>query len=99
MKANFETIINENEPVLIDFHAEWCGPCKTQSPILKEIATELTGKVKVLKIDVDKNAEIAGRYRIQSVPTIMLFKKGELKFRHSGVMSIPQLVQEIMKSL
>ena len=74
MKANFNTIINENIPVVVDFHAVWCGPCKTQSPILKDLATEMGDKIKVIKIDVDQNNEIAGRYQIQSVPTIMIFK-------------------------
>lgn len=98
MKANFDSIINSEVPVLIDFHAEWCGPCKVQSPILKDLAGELGEKVRVLKIDVDKNPEIAARYHIQGVPTIILFKKGSVKFRHSGLMSKPQLYNEIIRN-
>lgn len=75
MKGTFEVIIDSSKPVLIDFYAEWCGPCKAQSPILKEIASELGEKIKVIKIDVDKNQEIAMKYNIKGVPTVMVFKK------------------------
>lgn len=92
MKANFDSIINETKPVIIDFHALWCGPCKVQSPILKEIASELGERVKVIKIDVDQNAEVANRYRIQSVPTLMIFKNGEIKYKQSGVHTKQQLM-------
>ncbi|MDP4108254.1 MAG: thioredoxin domain-containing protein, partial [Bacillota bacterium] len=73
MKANFNSIINSEVPVLIDFSAEWCGPCKSQAPILKDLASELGEKAKIIKIDVDQNPEIASRYQIQSVPTLMIF--------------------------
>jgi thioredoxin 1 len=92
MKANFETIINEPKPVIVDFHALWCGPCKVQSPILKELATELGDRIRVIKIDVDQNQEIAGRYQIQSVPTLMIFKNGVIKYRQSGVHTRQQLM-------
>jgi thioredoxin 1 len=85
MKGDFETIINSEQPVLIDFFADWCGPCKVQSPILKELAIELSEKIRVLKIDVDKNPEIATRYHIQGVPTLMLFKQGSMIWRQAGV--------------
>lgn len=85
MKGNFNTIIASATPVLVDFFAEWCGPCKVQSPILVDIARELKGKVKVIKIDVDRNPEIAGRYQIRGVPTLILFKKGQSIWRQSGV--------------
>ena len=92
MKGKFETIVNENRPVIVDFHALWCGPCKVQSPILKQVADELGEKVKVIKIDVDQNQEIAGKYRIQSVPTLMIFKNGEVKYQQAGVHTKPQLM-------
>ena len=99
MKANFNTIINENKPVIVDFHAVWCGPCKTQSPILKEIASELGDKVKVIKINVDENREIASRYQIQSVPTIMIFKNGNVIYKQPGVHSKTQLMNIVNKNL
>lgn len=96
MKGNFDTIINENRPVIVDFHATWCGPCKTQSPILKQIAEELGDRIKVIKIDVDQNPMIASRYQIQSVPTLMIFKNGEIKHKQAGVHSKAQLMSIIM---
>ena len=98
MKANFDSIINSDTPTLIDFFAEWCGPCKVQSPILKEMAGELGGKVKVIKIDVDKNSEIASRYQIQSVPTLILFKNGKQVWRQSGLLTKPQLYTVLLQN-
>lgn len=92
MKANFNSIIGESKPVIVDFHALWCGPCKVQSPILKELADELGDRVRVIKIDVDQNPEISGRYQIRSVPTLMVFKNGQILWRHSGVVSKNQLL-------
>jgi thioredoxin 1 len=83
MKGNFNSIIQSNVPVLVDFHATWCAPCKTQSPILVEISRELDGKLKVIKIDVDKNPELANRYQIRSVPTLALFRNGQQLWRQS----------------
>ena len=95
MKGNFNSIINEPKPVLIDFHALWCGPCKVQSPILKEVASEMGDKVKVIKIDVDQNPELATRYQIQGVPTLMIFKNGEVKYRQAGLHTKQQVMQVI----
>ncbi len=91
MKGNFDSIINDTRPVIVDFHALWCGPCKVQSPILSEIASEFGDRVRVIKIDVDQNAGLASKYHIQGVPTVILFKNGELVWRQSGVVSKDQL--------
>ena len=91
MKGNFETIITDSRPVIVDFHALWCSPCKMQSPILKEVAAELGEKVKIIKVDVDNNSEIARRYSVQSVPTIIIFKDGRVVWRQSGVVTKNQL--------
>lgn len=98
MKANFDSIISDNRPVVVDFHALWCGPCKAQSPILKEVAAELGEQVKVIKIDVDQNPEIAGRFQIQGVPTLMVFKNGEIKYKQAGVHTKPQLLN-VLKNI
>lgn len=92
MKGNFDLLIQDKRPVIVDFHAVWCGPCKVQSPILQEIARELGDRIRVIKVDVDKNNEIAGRFRIQSVPTLMIFKNGEIKYKQAGVHTKPQLM-------
>jgi len=99
MKGNFDSLINENRPVVVDFHALWCSPCKMQSPILKEIATDLGDKIKVIKIDVDQNSEIASRYNIQSVPTLIIFKNGKLVWRQTGIVSKNQLFSVLMKTI
>lgn len=99
MKANFDTIVNDNRPVIVDFHATWCGPCKTQSPILKQVADELGERVRIIKIDVDQNQAIAARYQIQSVPTLMVFNKGEIIHKQSGVHTKEQLKGILIKVL
>ena len=99
MKGNFNKVINSEKPVLIDFSAEWCQPCKVQAPILQEIAHELGNKIKVIKIDVDKNREIAGRYQVQGVPTIAVFKNGNLLYRESGVHQKNQLLSILQSHL
>ncbi len=87
MKGNFEALISDSRPVIVDFHALWCGPCKVQSPILKEIATELGDNVRVIKIDVDQNNALSAQYQIQSVPTLIVFKNGKPVWRQSGVVT------------
>ena len=99
MKASFDSIIKDARPVIIDFHALWCGPCKVQSPILKEVAAELGERVRVIKIDVDQNTEIANRFKIQSVPTLMLFKNGEEKYRRAGLHSKSQIMNILLNQL
>ena len=99
MKGNFDTIINEDRPVIVDFHALWCGPCKVQSPILKQVADELGDRVKVIKIDIDQNQAIAGRFNIKSVPTLMVFKNGLVKYQQAGVQTKPQLMNILLNEL
>src|SRR5450759_3074351 len=99
MKGKFDSVIQDIRPVVVDFHALWCSPCKMQSPILKEIATDLGDKIKVIKIDVDQNSEIASRYNVQSVPTLIIFKNGKLVWRQTGVVSKNQLFSVLMKNV
>jgi len=99
MKGNFETIVSDSRPVIVDFHALWCGPCKVQSPILKELAAELGERVKVIKIDVDQNNAISSQYQIQSVPTLIVFKNGKPVWRHSGVVSKSELYKVLMQNI
>jgi len=96
MKGNFEQLIQSDVPVLADFYAEWCQPCKIQSPVLQELAREESGRVRVIKIDVDKNPLIARRYQIQGVPTLMLFRKGQVLWRQSGV-TPKQMLRKVLE--
>jgi thioredoxin 1 len=95
MRGNFQTLINSHTTVLVDFFAEWCQPCKIQSPILQELAREMGDKVKILKIDVDKNPEISQKFGIQGVPTLALFKNGSLVWRQSGITQKQKLLEVI----
>ena len=99
MRGKFNSIINDSRPVIVDFHALWCSPCKMQSPILKEVAGELGDKVRVIKIDVDQNPEISSRYSVQSVPTLIIFKNGKLIWRQSGVATKSQLKDILIQNI
>jgi len=93
--ATFKEIIQSDTPTLLDFHATWCGPCKTLAPILEDVKNELKNDIRILKIDVDKNQAVAAKYKIRGVPTMILFKEGEIVWRESGVMDKNTLISKI----
>lgn len=92
---NFKEAINDSRPVLVDFYATWCGPCKMMHPVLEQLKSEMGDKVKILKVDVDKNLDSAKSFGIQSVPTLMIFKNGNNLWRQSGAMSAKDLKAKI----
>lgn len=95
MKGEFYKLINGNKPVLVDFYATWCGPCKAVPPILKQTKQALGDKVKIIKIDIDRNKILASKYKVQAVPTLILFKSGGIAWRQSGVVPAQQLIQKL----
>lgn len=95
MKSSFSTIINSDMPVLVDFFAEWCGPCKMLAPILEDVKKELGEKVKIIKIDVDKNQILASKYQVRGVPTMIIFKNGKQVWRQSGVLQKQDIITVI----
>ncbi|MFN3969428.1 thioredoxin [Flavobacterium sp.] len=97
MNSSFDQIINSEKPVLIDFYATWCGPCQVLGPILKEVKESLGERVSIIKIDVDKNQELAAQYQVRGVPTMMLFQKGKQLWRQSGVLSKEEILRTVIE--
>jgi len=93
----FSEIINGDQPVLVDFFAEWCGPCKTMAPVLKQVISKVSDSARIIKIDIDKNPAVAAKYGVRSVPTFILFKKGKIIWQQSGAMPEKTLVDTIKK--
>ncbi len=95
--GNFAAIINSDKPVLVDFFATWCGPCQMLAPVLKEVKESLGDRITILKIDVDKNQQLASRYQVRGVPTMLLFQNGKQLWRQSGVLSRDAIVKIIIE--
>jgi thioredoxin 1 len=93
MNVKFNEIIQSNDLVLIDFYADWCGPCKMMSPILQEVKTTLKEAVKIIKVNVDQHQDLASHFMVRGVPTLMLFQQGKMVWRQSGVLSAQDLVK------
>jgi thioredoxin 1 len=95
MKSSFNDIINSETPVLVDFFADWCGPCKMLAPILAQVKEELGDSIKIIKIDVDKNQPLATKYQVRRVPTMLLFKNKKQVWRQSGVLQKNEIINSI----
>jgi thioredoxin 1 len=96
-QASFSDLINGEKPTFVDFSAEWCGPCKMMAPILAELKSEVGDMIRIIKIDVDKNPQVASAYQVQSVPTLMLFRGGNVVWRQSGVVPTERLKRAILQ--
>lgn len=94
--SNFEKIINSEKPVLIDFFATWCGPCKMLTPVLKEVKDTLGDRISIIKIDVDKNQQLASKYQVRGVPTMILYQQGKQLWRQSGALSKEEIIKIII---
>jgi len=94
-KTNFQDLIDDGLPVLIDFYADWCGPCQALMPVIQEVKEELGDQVRIIKINIDKNEELAQQLEIRSIPTLMIYNNGELQWRHTGSESKQQLITKL----
>ena len=90
-KQSFYEVVMSDKPTLVDFHATWCGPCKMMAPILKDVSKNMGDKVKVIKIDIDKNTQLANKLNVKSVPTLVIYQRGQIVWRKSGVQTAVQL--------
>jgi thioredoxin 1 len=97
--SSFTEIINSDTPVLVDFYTDWCGPCKMMSPILKDLKKEMGDKINIIKVDAEKNADAAIKYQVRGVPTLILFKQGNILWQQSGVVQLAQLKSIINQKL
>lgn len=95
--ANFHELINRNTPTVVDFYADWCGPCKMMPPILNEVKSKFGERVNILKVDVDKNTKAAQKYSIRSIPTLIIFKNGKIVWRKSGVAQANEIANAIQQ--
>ncbi|GAA4370196.1 hypothetical protein GCM10023185_44520 [Hymenobacter saemangeumensis] len=99
-RKSFAELINSpGMPVLVDFYATWCGPCKTMAPILEQVAAQHQGKLRIIKIDVDRNPAVAQQFKVQSIPTLLLFSQGQPVWRQAGVVPAPQLTRALQPFL
>lgn len=98
-KESFRDIIQSGTPVLVDFFAEWCGPCKVMAPVLKQLQQKHADQLRILKLDVDKNPAMAQAFGIQSIPTLIMFKNGDIIWRQSGALNLPQLEAAVQPHL
>lgn len=94
----FNEIILQDKPVLVDLYADWCAPCRIQTPILQELKQKMGEQLSILKVDVDKNPQLAARLQVRSIPTLMIFRKGEIKWKHSGVVQADELERIIQQN-
>ena len=97
--SKFKEIVSSSTPTLVDFYATWCGPCQSMMPILDQVKNKLGNSIRILKIDVDKNQDIAARFKVRGVPTFVLFQNGEILWRQSGGMDISTIINKVKSSI
>lgn len=99
IKASFSDFINGEKPVLVDFYADWCGPCKMMAPIIKNLKKEMGDKIHILKVDTERNPDVAIKYQVRGIPTLILFHEGRILWQQAGVVQLPQLKSIISQKL